>query len=225
MTRKVFWEDPYLTELEAMVTGVNENDILVDQTIFYAQSGGQESDHGTINKHRVMNARKEGKDITYSIEAGHGLRPGDRVKMVIDWERRYRLMRLHFAAEVILELTYRMLKGIEKSGAHIAQEKARIDFLWNENISSIFPALEQETLKIIESDQVIESAFSNEETEKRYWKVQGFSQVPCGGTHLKRTGEIGKIALKRNNIGKGKERIEIFLNDNGIQKKTDKVCR
>ena len=218
MTRKVFWENPYLTELETTVTSVRDNDIMVDHTIFYAQSGGQESDHGLINDSRVIQARKEGKGIIYTLEAGHGLRPGDRVKMVIDWERRYQLMRLHFAAEVILELVYQKLKVIKKIGAHIAQDKARIDFKWDENISKIFPALEKEALKVVEANQEIESAFSDEAAEKRYWKVEGFSQVPCGGTHLKRTGEIGRITLKRNNIGKGKERIEIYLNDNGFQK-------
>ena len=215
MTRKVFWEDPYLTEMEATVTVIKGNDITVDRTILYARSGGQESDHGFINNQRVIQARKEGKEIIYSLEDGHGLRAGDRVKMAIDWERRYRLMRLHFAAEVILELVYQNLKGIEKIGAHIAQDKARIDFQWDENISRIFPTLEKEALKIVEANQEIESAFSDEEAEKRTWKVEGFSQVPCGGTHLKRTGEIGRIALKRDNIGKGKERIEIRVNDVG----------
>jgi Ser-tRNA(Ala) deacylase AlaX len=211
MTRKVFWDDPYLTEIETVVTSVNDNEITVDRTIFFAQSGGQESDHGIINVHRVIQAQKEGKEINYALEEGHGLRPGDRVKMAIDWERRYQLMRLHFAAEVILELVYQNLKGIEKIGAHIAQDKARIDFKWDENISRIFPTLKKEALKVIEADQEIESAYSDEESEKRFWKVEGFSQVPCGGTHLKRTGEVGKIALKRNNIGKGKERIEIHI--------------
>jgi Ser-tRNA(Ala) deacylase AlaX len=216
MIRKVFWENPYLTDLEATVTNVNDIDITVDQTIFFAQSGGQESDHGFINGYRVIKARKEGKEIVYTAEAGHGLHIGDRVKIVIDWEKRYKLMRLHFAAEVILELTYQMLEGIEKIGAHISQDKARVDFRWNENISKIFPALEQEAAKIIEANQEILSAFSDEASEKRYWKIEGFSQVPCGGTHLKRTGEIGKIVLKRNNIGKGKERIEIYLNGTSI---------
>jgi Ser-tRNA(Ala) deacylase AlaX len=218
MTRKVFWENPYLTEIEATVTNVKDNDIIVDQTIVYAQSGGQESDHGFMNNYRIQEARKEGKEIIYTLEEGHGLRVDNRVKMVIDWERRYQLMRLHFAAEVILELTYQTLKGIEKIGAHIAKDKARIDFKWHENISKIFPALEQEALKITESNQEIESGFSDEGTEQRYWKVEGFSQVPCGGTHLKRTGEIGKIVLKRNNIGKGKERIEIYINDSRDKK-------
>jgi len=213
MTRKVFWDDPYLSELETNVTGVNGNDITVDRTIFYAQSGGQESDHGKINNYRVIQAQKIGKEIIYSIEDGHCLRPGDRVIITIDWERRYQLMRLHFAAEVILELVYQNLRGVEKIGAHISHDKARIDFKWEGNISKVFPILEKEAQKIIEANQEIESIFTNEESEIRNWKVEGFSQVPCGGTHLKRTGEIGKLKLKRNNIGKGKERIEIYLND------------
>ena len=216
MTRKVFWEDPYLTEIETTITGVKNNDITVDRTIFYALSGGQESDYGSINNHRVIRACREGKEIIYTLEDGHGLRCGDRVKMKIDWERRYQLMRLHFAAEVVLELVLRKLKGIEKIGAHIAQAKARIDFKWGKNISTIFPVLEKESLKVIEANQEIESAFSDEESEERYWKVEGFSRVPCGGTHIKRTGEIGKMALKRKNIGKGKERIEIYVTGNSV---------
>jgi Ser-tRNA(Ala) deacylase AlaX len=137
--------------------------------------------------------------------------------MVIDWDRRYRLMRYHFAAEIILELVYRRLTGIEKIGAHIAQDKARIDFKWDDNISTIFPALEMEALNLIKTNHPIVSAYSDEDAEKRFWKIEGFAQVPCGGTHLKRTGEIGKIGLKRNNIGKGKERIEIYIPDSGAE--------
>jgi len=216
MTRKIFWKNSYLTELEARVISVNNNDIIVDQTIFYAQSGGQESDHGFVDDYPVIQARKEDKEITYTLEEGHVLQAGDRVIMAIDWSRRYQLMRLHFAAEVILVLVYQKLKGIEKIGAHISEDKARIDFDWDENISVIFPALEKEAQKIVEANLKIESAFSDKVSEKRYWKIEGFSKVHCGGTHLKRTGEIGKIAIKRNNIGKGKERIEIYLNDDRV---------
>jgi alanyl-tRNA synthetase len=62
MTRKVFWEDPYLTQLETRITGVKDNEITVAETIYYAFSGGQESDHGTIRNHRVLEARMEGKE-------------------------------------------------------------------------------------------------------------------------------------------------------------------
>jgi Ser-tRNA(Ala) deacylase AlaX len=211
MTRKIFWEDPYLTQIETRITSVKENDITVEQTIFYAFSGGQEGDHGTIGNIRVLEARKEGREIVYTLENGHGLKPGDPVRITIDWERRYKLMRLHFAAEVVLELVYQKLGSIKKIGAHIAQDKARIDFECGENISTLFPAIQKEALGIIEANQEIISAFADEEKEERFWEIKGFARVPCGGTHLKRTGEIGEIELKRKNPGKGKERIEIYV--------------
>ncbi len=216
MTKKLFWEDPYLTQLETSITSVKGNDITVEQTIFFAFSGGQESDDGTIGNSRVLEARTEGQEIVYTLENGHGFEPGDQVRMEINWERRYKLMRLHFAAEIVLELVYRKLDSIKKIGAHIAQDKARIDFEWGENISKVFPVIQKEALGIIETNQEIISAFSDEETEERYWEMRGFARVPCGGTHLRRTGEIGEIELKRKNPGKGKERIEIYISKNPI---------
>jgi Ser-tRNA(Ala) deacylase AlaX len=216
MTKKIFWEDPYLTQLETHIATVKDNDITVEQTIFYALSGGQESDHGTIGNNRVLQARKEGKEIVYTLENSHGLKPGDQVRMNIDWQRRYKLMRLHFAAEIVLELVYQNLDSIKKIGAHIAQDKARIDFKWDENISTVLPVIKKEALGIIEANQEIISAFSDEEKEERYWEIRGFSRVPCGGTHLRKTGEIGEIELKRKNVGKNKERIEIYVSESSI---------
>ncbi len=213
MTRKVFWEDPYLAELEARVTGVEGDEITVDRTIFFALSGGQESDHRTIGGHPVRQARVDGKEIVYTLEPGHGLRPGDRVTIELDWQRRYRLMRLHFAAEIVLELVTRELGAVRKIGAHIAADKARIDFAWADNISRLLPVLREAANQIVASDQEIVSAFSDEAGERRYWKIREFAAVPCGGTHLRRTGEIGEIDLRRKNVGKGKERIEIYIRE------------
>lgn len=211
MTRKVFWEDPYLTSLDTVVTGVADDDVTIAETILYAFSGGQESDHGTIGGSAVLRARKEGKGIVYTLEEGHGLAPGDAVRVAIDWERRYRLMRLHFAAEVVLVLVYRRFEAIEKIGAHIAAERARIDFAWRENLAPQLPDIVREAQALVAADREIVSAFSDEERERRYWEVDGFERVACGGTHLRRTSEVGAIALRRRNVGRGKERIEIAL--------------
>lgn len=213
MTQKVFWLNPYLTELETTIETVNADQVTVKETIFYAFSGGQESDYGSIGGYAVTEAKKEGKKIFYKLAENHDLKVGDSVKIIIDWPRRYKLMRLHFAAEVVLELVCRQFPEIKKIGAHIAQEKARIDFEWQETITPFIPLLQQEAQAIIDSNQEIISAFSNGADERRYWKIKEFSQVPCGGTHIKRTGEIGVIRLKRINPGKGKERIEIFVEE------------
>ncbi len=213
VTRKLFWDVPYLTQPDTTVTVVNGADIRVAKTIFYAFSGGQESDAGTIGNFPVVEARKEGKDIVYTLESSHTLQVGTAVSMDIDWERRYRLMRLHFAAEIILELAYQHLKPIEKIGAHIAQDKSRIDFAWIENIANVFPLLKEKAAALIKADHDITSAFSDEENQRRYWEIEGFARVACGGTHLRKTGEVGALELKRKNIGKGKERIEIYIQD------------
>lgn len=209
MTEKLFWQDPYRTELATRVRCVDGPEVTLDETIFYALSGGQESDRGTIEGRPVLEARKQGRNILYRLEPSHGLRPGQAVTVKIDWPRRYRLMRLHFAAEIVLELMYSRAEGLRKIGAHIGEDKARIDFEWSGSIAPLLPSLRDEAQAIVAADHRIESAYSDEANEQRYWKIPAFAEVPCGGTHLKRTGEIGEISLKRKNIGKGKERIEI----------------
>lgn len=211
MTKKTFWENPYLSELDTRVQTVNGCQITVTETIFYAFSGGQESDQGTIGGYKVIEAKKDGKQIVYTLPDDHNLTVGDTVKMVIDWERRYSLMRLHFAAEIVLILAYQKFPDITKAGAHIAQDKSRIDFECAQNISPFISSLQKEAQLIIDSDHVIISTFSDADNEVRCWKIKEFSEAFCGGTHIKKTGEIGKIQLKRTNPGKGRERIEIYV--------------
>ena len=211
MTVKLFWQDPYRTELETTVQSVSGNQVTLSETIFFAFSGGQESDAGTIGGVKVVGARKEGLTIFYTLEPNHGLKVGDAVTVLIDWERRYQLMRLHFAAELVLQLVSQRFPGIVKTGAHIAQDKARIDFTTTESFTPFITALQQSVQSIVDSKQPIRSAFSDESREWRYWKINDFAEVPCGGTHLKNTQEIGTVRLKRVNPGKGKERIEIYV--------------
>jgi len=211
MVRKVFWDDPYQTTLDTTVASVDGARIRLTETIFFAFSGGQESDSGSIGGHPVRDACTNGDNIDYTLTPDHGLAPGDPVHVAIDWPRRYRLMRLHFAAEVVLELVYKRLGPVERIGAHIAEDKARIDFRLDENISTHFDALTADANAIVDADMNIQSAFSDEAAGRRFWKIPDFGEVPCGGTHLKRTGEIGAISLKRKNIGGGKERIEVFV--------------
>lgn len=209
--KKVFWENPYQTEINAKVTSIKGNEITVDQTIFYAFSGGQESDEGTIGGKKVLGAKKEGKNIVYTLDDTDGLKVGQEVEIRINEERRLKLMRLHFATEIVLVLIYRNLPSIEKIGAHIAEDKARIDFRHDGNLAEILSEILGAANKMIGKDELIVSDFSDMENELRYWEISEFAKVPCGGTHPKRTGEIGSISLKRKTAGKGKERVEIYL--------------
>ena len=78
---KKFWDDPYATQLATHVTNVDEDNVTLEETIFYAFSGGQERDEGTIGGHTVVDARKDGLDIIYTLKPDHTLKTGDAVLM------------------------------------------------------------------------------------------------------------------------------------------------
>ena len=177
--KKIFWDDPYRTTLTTTVTSVQENAITLKETIFFAFSGGQESDRGTIGGIEVLEAKKIGTEIFYALPEGHDLKSGDTVTVEIDEIRRLALMRLHFAAELVLTAVQ------TRHGEWVN--------------------------RIIAEDHPIESAFTDETAERRVWRIEGVGETPCGGTHLRRTGEIGPVQLRRRNIGGGRERIEITL--------------
>lgn len=208
--RKVFWDNPYQRSLITTISAVKNNRILLKETIAFSFSGGQESDKAYLNGLEIINSEIEGTLIYYTLQEGHNLSPGDEVCMEIDWQRRYKLMRLHFAAELILELVMRLLNA-QKIGAHIAETKARIDFIYDKNIAFIFDQVLVEYNEIIAQNKLIKTGFSDIEKQKRYWEIDGFAKIPCGGTHVKSTAEVGYITLKRVNIGSCKERIEIKL--------------
>ena len=210
--KKVFWENPYQQSLETTVAAVEGNKILFAETIAYSFAGGQESDKAYVNGMSILDSKMEGNLIYYTLSDNHGLKVGDKVTMTIDWPRRSRLMRLHFAAELILEIVTQKYH-LEKVGAHIAEGKARIDFKSDTNVSTLFPAILAEYNAIIESNKPIEKGYSDIATQRRFWKIDGFAQVPCGGTHVNSTREVGFVTLKRDRPGKSIERIEIRLVD------------
>ena len=209
--RKLFWIDPYLTETQAKIMTVNDDKITLDQTVAYAVSGGQDSDSGTIGGYEILEAEKQDNEIVYTLIHGHNLSVGENVIVKIDWGKRYRLMKLHFAAELVLELIYQNYDRPHKIGANITKDKSRVDFEWQGKISDTFPFLQEKLAELVQGNFEIISDYSDEAKQKRFWEIKGFAKVPCGGTHLKKTGEIGNLCLKRKNIGAGKERIEITM--------------
>lgn len=230
--RKVFWDNPYQQSLETKVSQVDGNDIVFAETIGFSECGGQESDVVTVNDIRVLSSRMDKGHpflIYYTFPQGHGLVPGTNVIMKIDWLRRNRLMRLHFTCELILVLMNRLFNEtpegvvlkpeeidtkIKKRGAHIAETAARVDFECGENIAVYFPKLFEEYNKVIAADLTIEKGFLDETNQIRYWRLPNIATVPCGGTHVRSTGEVGAIELNRDRANKGVERIRILLKNN-----------
>ncbi|MFA5412828.1 MAG: alanyl-tRNA editing protein [Candidatus Micrarchaeia archaeon] len=209
--KKLFWEDPYLKECDAKIESVNGNEVKLSQSVFFAFSGGQESDSGTIGGILVKEARKDADGgITYVLESPPTFSPGDEIRVTIDWDKRYRIMKLHTAAHIVWFL-FEKKTGVKKLiGSNVTNEKSRIDYEFPESVSSILPELEKEVNELIAEGAEIKTYADTENPERRWWEL-GEWKCPCGGTHLKDLKEIGALKLKRKNLGKGKERIEIML--------------
>lgn len=209
-TKRLFWEDPYMTNCEATVLKKNDKEVVLDQTVFYAFSGGQASDAGAIDGVPVIDARKSGDEIVYVLETTPKFNEGDKVVINIDWDKRYRLMKLHAASHVIYFLVERQT-GLKKIiGSNVTEDKGRLDYEYPEAISSILPDVEIKANEVFNQDSKINIYPDETDPNKRWWECNEW-KVPCGGTHVRSTQEIGNVKLRRKNIGSGKERIEIHL--------------
>lgn len=217
MTKKLFWQDPYQTECIAIVREINGNKIKLDQTIFFALSGGQESDEGTIGGIKVINAIKQGDkeniiDIEYELEKEPDFKVCDEVKVKINGQRRASLRNLHSAAHIVYYVIVDELGKVKIIGSNIAEDKARIDFLYDKPINDTLPQIKEKINLFLKEDHAIVMKNDDEKPDLRWWTCAEW-KMPCGGTHPKSTKEIGKIELRRKNIGSGKERIEIRLKE------------
>ena len=213
MLKKLFWQDPYLKECNAIVIAIEDNKVWLDQTVFFAFSGGQASDKGTINGINVLEAVKQGDDeIYYVLEKEPDFKVGDNVKVEIDWDYRHKIMRLHSAAHIVYYFFIEKAGQQKVIGSNISINKARLDFACNESVSQLLPEIQEKTMDVINQGIDIRTFKDEKDQSRRLWEC-GKWLMPCGGTHVKNTKEIGQIKLKRNNIGTGKERIEVSLVD------------
>jgi Ser-tRNA(Ala) deacylase AlaX len=209
MTKKLFWDDPYLTECNATVTKVEEGRVWLDQTCFFAFSGGQASDSGSINSIPVKEAIAENSDIHYILEGE--VKEGEKVRVEINKEKRKKIMMLHSAAHIVWVFLCKEIGRQKMIGSNIYEEKARLDIVYDDPLTEVIPKLEEQSNSFIAEAHEIKTYPDENDEGKRYWEINDFLKMPCGGTHLKNTEEVGSIKLKRKNIGAGKERIEITL--------------
>ncbi|MDR2094368.1 MAG: alanyl-tRNA editing protein [Treponema sp.] len=213
MSIKLFWEDTYSARNDARVTSVEGDVITVDRTVAFAFPGGQVFDTGTIGGKPIVDARydKEKLEVYYTLPRDHGLKTGDTVTVEIGWDRRYALMKLHFIAELALVVLCNHYGRHKLYRADILPEKAVLGFEWEIDIAEAFPLLETKLKELIAQDISIISNWEDKAAEKRYWEIPGLAKVPCGGTHLKKTGEIGGFSLKKTSPGSGKAEFELYL--------------
>src|SRR4030042_2544266 len=132
-TKQLYLYDSYQKEFEAKIQNVTGSQVVLDQTAFHPLTGGVAHDTGNIArgdaKHRVwrVEINRETKEITHFLDDASGLSLGDTVKGIIDWERRYRLMRLHTAAHLLAAIMYRDYNALI-TGGQVDCEQAKLDF-------------------------------------------------------------------------------------------------
>ena len=212
------------------MVAVLEEGLILDKTVFYPEGGGQPGDMGKIANNTfeadVTNTIKSTDGILHLIDNKHGsISAGDDVKIDIDWERRYSLMRMHTALHILCSIVDGAV-----TGGSVGVQKSRLDF----DIPGERPdkeSLTQQLMEIVDRNYpVVSSWISDQELQKnpdliRTMSVKpptGTGQVrmirigdaidfqPCGGTHVKSTGEIGKIKISKiENKGKQNRRINL----------------
>lgn len=234
MTRALYLEDSYLRECDATVVSVKDGKYVVfDQTIFYPKGGGQPWDTGKVLKgNDVYNVVYVGKfegEISHEVDRP-GLQEGDRIRCVLDWERRYRLMRSHTAAHLFASILCTGT-GALVTGNQLEQDKIRFDFSLekfdpeilkryvdkaNELLKEDIPVKwyelpKEEALKIPGVVKMAE-AFPPDLPRLRIVEIVGVDRQADGGTHVKNLREVGQIKiLKTENKGKQNRRVYFAL--------------
>lgn len=231
-TRPLYLYDSYLKEFEARIELVTGNQILLDQTAFHPLTGGVAYDMGYLAKRNMkykvvkVEINKETKDIIHTLEEKADLNQGGLVKGILDWERRYKLMRLHTAAHLIAAIMYKDYNALV-TGGQVDYKYAKLDFNLQRTDREIFEAAvekaneeaskdvslriyfltRKETLRIPGIVKLAER-MPPQEKELRIVEIPSIDVQADGGPHVKNTKEIGKIhLLKIENKGKNKRRI------------------
>ena len=228
----LFIEDSYLKDFDATILNIDSNKIILDRTAFYAKSGGQPGDIGKITLNgkeiNIIDTVYDNKqNILHVCENSNDLKIDEKIKGKINWEIRYKHMRMHTALHLLCSLI-----PYDVTGGQISYEKSRLDFNANDKIEK--EEIENKINQLVKDDHEISYQWITlEELDNqpdlvrtmsvkpprtnnkiRLVKIGSIDLQPCGGTHVKRTKEIGNIKIgKIENKGKMNRRVNLSISD------------
>lgn len=235
MTEAIFYQDPYLDSITATVQAVDGEWVTLDRTVFYPQGGGQPGDAGVVHTERgdewhVVDTRKgEGGAILHRLASdGGALRLGDSVALALDWERRFRHMRMHTCLHLLGALIPR---GV--TGGAVGAGKSRLDFDAGEQVLDKEVLTGQLNALIDAAHPVkvewVEESVLDEQPDLvrtmsvtpprgvgvlRMIRIPDVDYQPCGGTHVGNTREIGRVrVVKVENKGKRNRRVQVAFDE------------
>lgn len=234
MKEPLYLKDCYLREWKTRVAEANGKYIVLEETAFYPNSGGQPFDTGTMKRSdgkefNVVFAGKFGGKISHEVDH-EGLMEGDEVECSIDWDRRYIHMRYHTAAHVISGVIHQET-GAMITGNQISADRTRIDFSLENFDRERLTDFERKSNEIIKRGLDVKTLFlPREEVLKdpalgklakgfpesiktfRIVDIRGFDRQACGGTHIRNTSEIvGLRVTKAENKGANNRRVYFVL--------------
>ncbi|MBI2079483.1 alanyl-tRNA editing protein [Candidatus Micrarchaeota archaeon] len=235
--KALYLYDSYLKECKSSVLEIrNEGtQIFLDQTVLYARGGGQPTDFGKLVRasdnaeFSVVNVTKVDGKISHEVDKP-GLVTGDAVRVLVNWDRRYKLMKMHTAAHTLASIMHKE-KGVLITGNQIEEDKTRFDFnletfnldemqllvqkanqALNRNLDVKTYFLPREEAMKIPGVVKLAGALPPEITELRIVEIGDVDLQADGGTHVRNTSEVGEIELiKLENKGKSNKRLYFKL--------------
>lgn len=232
--RRAYYDDSYRKELKAIVTAVNGEWIEFDQTIFYPMGGGQPGDTGVVigrdgSGYKVLDTRKgdSNDQIKHQLDTNdHGLKLGESVDTAIDWERRFKHMRMHTCMHLLGSLI-----PVPVTGGSVGAEKSRLDFDLGEHQIDKEDLTKRINVLVSEAHNIVFGTITEAELDERpelvrtmsvqpprgagdirTVRVEDVDFQPCGGTHVNNTNEIGVVRISKiENKGKRNRRVHLVL--------------
>jgi misacylated tRNA(Ala) deacylase len=231
MTETLFREDSYLRSCEATVTGSGDAAIVLDRTVFYPMGGGQPGDTGEISwdggSARITDTRygDDGEIRHLTVEGTDLPPPGSTVTATLDWDRRYRHMRMHTALHLLGSV---LQYGV--TGGNISADKSRLDFDMEDTVDK--EQVSADVQALADGNHAVTCRWISDEElaaqpelvrtmsvqppkgagQVRLLEIEGVDLQPCGGTHLKSTAEVGRVQIgKVEKKGKRNRRVSILL--------------
>ena len=226
MTVELFRDDSYTKELDVIVSEVIPEGLIFDKTIFYPEGGGQPGDEGFVssdeNKTRVLGTKYINQKLVHLVEETQDFKKNDKVKLELDWSRRYSHMQVHTCLHLLCSII-----PYPVTGGSIGDGRGRLDFdlETKPNKEDVLNSLN----KLISDDHTISiSSITDDELDQNPDLVRTMSVKPprgsgtirmikigedidfqpCGGTHVKKTSEIKLVkSVKIENKGKMNKRI------------------
>ncbi|BAB06653.1 alanyl-tRNA editing protein [Halalkalibacterium halodurans] len=240
MSKELYLEDSYRQDYTSNVKLLNKDKVILEETIFHPNGGGQPNDEGWLYQngkaYKVINVRKEGEEIIHYLEDADDLEE-DEVRMKINWSRRYNFMKYHTLLHLVAGHLYHEY-GALAIGNQIFENRARLDIdfrggeldvdfhrveeelnrLINEGRKMNIRNVERDSESISEKIRTVINLIPASVKNIRLVAIENMDEQPCSGTHVNNINEIGPFKISGNKSkGKGKRRLEFQLIEKNIK--------